>query len=886
MSGFRTRPRASSPGCAPRWSGRSRWPSSPAISGSASSSCSAGARSAAAAGKTRRGWPTRWRRSWPRSCSRADWIGRWRCWSACSLPSSSKETWRGTRRRSCSSCSRAGSGRRNIRCWPSTGPITRAPMTSRCASTARHSDAAPGAARRKRSRRPPWLRFGSLGSWSGRSWTSPCRWPPLIRAGGSWPWKRPSGCAERSPRWKWSTSAARPCRAWRGSRSSICWSAFASCRARCAFPTTRPAARLGWRAGSTSGSEDRSPSTPRWWSTAPRSGATRSRCATTCVRIRKSATAMPETSGGRSPPGRPRSCATRKRRKAPCETCWNARGAGQTRRSTAGRYRRASLLVGRTRLRYFARPYARFIPGSARFGAGRLQGQRVRAHSRSRSAEGGDPGARQEGRDLDGQHSPGVRRPLRRVPDQPRQHRRQAVRKGRSEDGGQLRGPRYRQAGVGRPAHRQEEQRQAVRRDRLPPRDPAVHDPGGRSPGDRHWRTRVQVRGRVPERAQVRPARAAGDGERGPEHQRIAVLHHRSTHPAPQQPPHHLRRGGEGAGADPADRPGRQRADASRQGRDRPQRQSAVALGDPRKPGEPHRAGFVAIVGRPNVGKSTLLNRLVGQKLAIVSPKPQTTRGRILGVITRPDAQVALLDTPGLHTAKGGLNARMVQQALQTLSDADLAAFLIEAGPPSIDAATRRALDQVKAAHKPTLLVINKVDTVPRARVLPLIDRWKDLHPWTDVYPLSALKGENVDGFLDALIRHLPEAPPMFPPEQWTDMQERDLSAELIREQLLRQTGQEVPYSAAVLIEQFDESERSVGPRGLVRVSATVLVERDSQKAIVIGKGGARLKEIGTAARREMERLLGSKVFLQIHVRVEPGWTRTGRGLRRAGYED
>jgi GTPase len=309
-------------------------------------------------------------------------------------------------------------------------------------------------------------------------------------------------------------------------------------------------------------------------------------------------------------------------------------------------------------------------------------------------------------------------------------------------------------------------------------------------------------------------------------------------------------------------------------------------LADSGKPGKPHRSGFVAIVGRPNVGKSTLLNRLVGQKLAIVSPKPQTTRRRILGVITRPDAQVALLDTPGLHTAKGGLNARMVQQALQTLADADVVAFLIEAGPPAIDAKAGKALDQVKAARKPTLLVINKVDTVPRAQLLPLIDRWKDVHDWTDVYPLSALKGENVDGFLDALIEHLPEAPPMFPPEQWTDLQERDLCAELIREQLLRQTGQEVPYSTAVLIEQFDESERSVGPRGLVRILATVLVERDSQKAIVIGKGGARLKEVGTAARREMERLLGAKVFLQLHVRVEPGWTRTGKGLRRAGYED
>ncbi len=304
------------------------------------------------------------------------------------------------------------------------------------------------------------------------------------------------------------------------------------------------------------------------------------------------------------------------------------------------------------------------------------------------------------------------------------------------------------------------------------------------------------------------------------------------------------------------------------------------------KPGQPHRAGFVAIVGRPNVGKSTLLNRLVGQKLAIVSPKPQTTRGRILGVINRPDAQVALLDTPGLHTAKGGLNARMVQQALQTLADADVAAFLIEAGSPAIDAATRKALDQVKAARKPTLLVINKVDAVPRPKLLPLIDRWKDLHPWTEVYPLSALTGENVDGFLEAVVRYLPEGPPLFPPEQWTDRQETDLCAELIREQLLRQTGQEVPYSTAVVIEQFDESERAVGPSGLVRIAATVLVERDSQKAIVIGKGGTRLKEIGTAARREIERLLGAKVFLQLHVRVEPGWTRTGKGLRRAGYDD
>jgi GTPase len=298
----------------------------------------------------------------------------------------------------------------------------------------------------------------------------------------------------------------------------------------------------------------------------------------------------------------------------------------------------------------------------------------------------------------------------------------------------------------------------------------------------------------------------------------------------------------------------------------------------------PHRAGFVAIAGRPNVGKSTLLNRLLGQKVAIVSPKPQTTRGRILGVVTRPGAQICLLDTPGLHEARGGLNARMVESALQTLADADAALFLIEAGSPGIDSATHRALAQVKAKHKPLLLVINKIDQVQKPLLLPLIDRWQKEHDWTEVYPLSALKGDNVDGLLGALIKHLPEGPPLFGPEVFTDATERDLCAELVREQILRKTEQEVPYSTAVLIEEFDESQRETGRQGLTRVTATILVERDSQKGIVIGKRGAMLKEIGTDARREMERLLGCKVFLQLHVRVEPDWTRSEMGMARAGY--
>ena len=223
--------------------------------------------------------------------------------------------------------------------------------------------------------------------------------------------------------------------------------------------------------------------------------------------------------------------------------------------------------------------------------------------------------------------------------------------------------------------------------------------------------------------------------------------------------------------------------------------------------------------------------------------------------------------------------------ATRTLSEADVALLLIEAGTPAIDTATRKALAQVKAARKPTLLVINKIDTVSRPQLLPLIDRWRREHDFTEVYPLSAVTGENVDGLLDAIARHLPEGPAMFPSDVWTDVPERDLCAELIREQILRQTEQEVPYSAAVTVEQFDESEREVGPRGLVRIAATVLVERESQKAIVIGRGGARLKEIGTKAREQIEKMLGCKVFLELHVRVEKDWTRTARGLRRAGYE-
>ena len=180
--------------------------------------------------------------------------------------------------------------------------------------------------------------------------------------------------------------------------------------------------------------------------------------------------------------------------------------------------------------------------------------------------------------------------------------------------------------------------------------------------------------------------------------------------------------------------------------------------------------------------------------------------------------------------------------------------------------------------------MINKIDTVEKPLLLPLIDRWRKEHDWTEIYPLSALKGDNVEGLLGALLRHLPEGPPLFGPEVFTDASERELCSELIREQILRKTEKEVPYSTAVLIEEFDETERETGKHGLTRITATILVERDSQKGILIGKQGSMLKEIGSDARREIERLLGCKIFLQLHVRVEPEWTRSEKGMSRAGY--
>ena len=315
-------------------------------------------------------------------------------------------------------------------------------------------------------------------------------------------------------------------------------------------------------------------------------------------------------------------------------------------------------------------------------------------------------------------------------------------------------------------------------------------------------------------------------------------------------------------------------------------RKKAASKAAPSK--APLRAGFVAIVGRPNVGKSTLLNRVLGEHLAIVSPRPQTTRTRILGVWSGPRVQLALFDTPGLHRAQGALNRRMVEVALQTLGEVDAVLLLVEAGTGpggrvEVGESTRWAIEEVARSGKPAVLGISKMDRAPRLSLLPVIDAYRSLHTWAEIVPFSGLTGENVDELLEALTRQVPESEePLFPPDVMTDQAERQIAAEYVREQVMLQTRQEIPYSAAVEVEEFDESDRR-DRGGLARISAVIWLERESQKAIVIGKQGSMLKKIGTRARENLERLLGCKVFLKLDVKVDERWSEKAAALKRLG---
>ena len=305
----------------------------------------------------------------------------------------------------------------------------------------------------------------------------------------------------------------------------------------------------------------------------------------------------------------------------------------------------------------------------------------------------------------------------------------------------------------------------------------------------------------------------------------------------------------------------------------------------------PHRAGFVALVGRPSAGKSTLLNRLLGQKIAIVSPKPQTTRGRILGIAKGEGYQLALVDTPGLHQKLRGLSAALNEAAEAAAKEVDAVALVVDGARAARlarsneDPVDHELLERiVHLAHgKPLALLINKADLVDKERLLPSIQAWSEAQSFAVIYPLSALKGDNLEGLPKALVELLPEGPDLFPEDHLTDQTERTLVAELIREQVYRLTRDEIPYSVAVEVEEFDESLRDK-KKPLVRISAVLFVARESQKGILIGKRAEMLKTIGTSARKEIEKLLGAKVFLGLTVRVESEWTESPQALRRFGY--
>jgi len=293
-----------------------------------------------------------------------------------------------------------------------------------------------------------------------------------------------------------------------------------------------------------------------------------------------------------------------------------------------------------------------------------------------------------------------------------------------------------------------------------------------------------------------------------------------------------------------------------------------------------HRSGFAAVIGRPNVGKSTLMNQIVGQKVAIVSPKPQTTRSRILGILTREDAQVIFVDTPGLHRPRHKLGRVMVTTATGAIPDADVVLFVVDVSvlPTGEDRMIAGLIRE--HARAPVILVLNKMDLLPAGKVKPHTESYWELVPDHDEWMMTiATQGVNLDKLLDRIIAALPEGPRYYPGDQVTDQTEREIGAELIREQVLRYTRQEVPHAVAVVVEEFKEREN-----GMLYVAANVFVEKQSQKGIIIGRRGQMLRQIGSAARQEIERMTGGRVYLDLWVKVRKHWRQDERELRRLGY--
>jgi GTP-binding protein Era len=280
---------------------------------------------------------------------------------------------------------------------------------------------------------------------------------------------------------------------------------------------------------------------------------------------------------------------------------------------------------------------------------------------------------------------------------------------------------------------------------------------------------------------------------------------------------------------------------------------------------DPTKSGFVAVVGRPNAGKSTLVNALVGTKVSIVTAVPQTTRNRILGIVNRPSAQIVLMDTPGIHRPLSCLNEQMMTFVRQALTERDLAVLIVDASE-RFGHGDEFAVGLLREYVPRTILALNKIDRIKKAKLLPLMQRYSQLYNFEEIMPISALKGEGLTELLDAIVGLLPEGPQYFPPEMYTDQPERFLASEIIREKVILHTRQELPYATAVVIDDFEEGET------ITRIHASIVVERDSQKPIIIGSGGDMLKQIGTEARRELERLFPPKVFLELYVKVEPHW--------------
>jgi GTPase len=287
------------------------------------------------------------------------------------------------------------------------------------------------------------------------------------------------------------------------------------------------------------------------------------------------------------------------------------------------------------------------------------------------------------------------------------------------------------------------------------------------------------------------------------------------------------------------------------------------------------RSGFISIIGRPNVGKSTLLNVLLGEKIAIISDKPQTTRNKILGIVNQPGAQLVFMDTPGIHKPMHKMNEFMVKTALATYNEVDVILMLVEATEPA-GGGDRFIIETLSQVKTPVFLLINKVDLIKKEALLPLMQEYSKLYNFVEIIPVSALKND-LGGLLNAILKRLPQGPKYFPDDQLTDQPERFIVSELIREKVFALTKEEIPYSTAVVIEEMKEEP------DITRITAVIYVERDSQKGILIGKGGGMLKRIGTLARQEAEKLLGAKIFLQLWVKVKKGWREDEHMLKNIG---